>query len=121
MRINLLEPEIYNRIAAGEVVDRPRSVVKELFENAIDAGATSVTVEILRGGLDMIKVTDNGHGIERQEMPKVFLAHATSKIRDLSDLGNIKTLGFRGEAIASITSVSRVNVLSRTADSDLGY
>jgi len=121
MRINLLEPEIYNRIAAGEVVDRPRSVVKELFENAIDAGATSVTVEILRGGLDMIKVTDNGHGIERQEMPKVFLAHATSKIRDLSDLGHIKTLGFRGEAIASITSVSRVTVLSRTADSDLGY
>ncbi len=121
MKINLLSPKIYNRIAAGEVVDRPRSVVKELFENSVDAGATSVVIEIQRGGLELIRVTDDGHGIERGEMGKVFLAHATSKISDISDLSHISTLGFRGEAIASIASVSRVTVTSRTLDDELGY
>lgn len=121
MKINVLEPKIYNRIAAGEVVDSPRSVVKEIFENSIDAGASSVSIEIKDGGISYIKITDNGGGIERGEMEKVFLPHATSKISSLEDLSHIATLGFRGEAIASIASVAKISVSSRTQSDDLGY
>ena len=118
MKINVLTPDIYNRIAAGEVVDRPYSVVKELVENAIDAGAKTVTVEIDGGGKKRIRVTDDGSGIEKEDMKSAFLPHATSKLKNAEDLAAIFTLGFRGEAIASIASVSKTTILSRTAQGD---
>ncbi len=110
--IHLLTPEVYNRIAAGEVVDRPYSVVKELVENAIDAGATQIDVEIEGGGKQKIKVTDNGCGIGKEELEKAYHPHATSKLLDAEDLFTVSTLGFRGEAIASIAAVSRMNIVS---------
>lgn len=113
--IHILTAEVYNRIAAGEVVDRPYSVVKELVENAIDAGATEIKVEIEAGGKKLIRVTDNGGGISKDDLPRAFLPHATSKLQAASDLEKIHTLGFRGEAIASIASVSRMKILSKTA------
>lgn len=113
-KINVLDSSVYNVIAAGEVVERPASIVKELIENSIDAGATAVTLEIENGGIDLIRVTDNGCGIEPDDVPKAFLAHATSKIRTAADLDGIGTLGFRGEALASIAAVSDVTLLSRT-------
>ena len=119
-KINLLTPQVYNRIAAGEVVERPYSVVKELVENAVDAGATEITVSVYQGGISRIRVSDNGCGIEKTELPKVFLPHATSKIARAEDLDAIATLGFRGEALASIASVSQITVRSRTADNDIG-
>ena len=94
-RIHQLDRQVSNLIAAGEVVERPASVVKELVENAIDAGSTAVTVEISRGGLSMIRVTDNGCGIAREDIPTAFLRHATSKVRTAEDLGSIATMGFR--------------------------
>ena len=112
MKINLLSSKIYNRIAAGEVVERPFSVVKELVENSIDAGATSIEIEIENGGISSIKITDNGFGIEKTELKKALLPHATSKISKLSDLDNICSLGFRGEALASISSVSKTTITS---------
>ncbi len=115
-KIRLLEQHVAELIAAGEVVERPSSVVKELMENAIDAGATSVTVEIERGGVQLIRVTDNGCGIAREDVPTAFLRHATSKVRTEDDLTSIHTLGFRGEALASICAVARVEMLTRTAD-----
>ncbi len=115
-KINVLEKHIAELIAAGEVVERPSSVVKELTENAIDAGATSVTVEIKNGGVTYIRVTDNGCGIAREEVPLAFLRHATSKISVQEDLDAIGTLGFRGEALASICAMARVEVLTRTAE-----
>ncbi|MBQ9083674.1 MAG: DNA mismatch repair endonuclease MutL [Clostridia bacterium] len=115
-KINVLEKHIAELIAAGEVVERPSSVVKELTENAIDAGATSVTVEIKNGGVTYIRVTDNGCGIARDEVPLAFLRHATSKITVQEDLDAIGTLGFRGEALASICAMARVELLTRTAD-----
>lgn len=120
MSINVLQPEIYNRISAGEVVEKPANVVKELVENAIDAGATSINISILGGGIEQIKVSDNGCGIEPDDLRKAFLPHATSKIKDISDLDNIFTLGFRGEALASIASVSKIQLISKTAESDFG-
>lgn len=120
MSINVLQPEIYNRISAGEVVEKPANVVKELVENAIDAGATSINISILGGGIEQIKVSDNGCGIESDDLRKAFLPHATSKIKDISDLDNIFTLGFRGEALASIASVSKIQLISKTAESDFG-
>lgn len=111
--INILPPEVYNRIAAGEVVDRPYSVVKELVENAIDAGATEITVEAEGGGKKLIRVTDNGSGIRKEDLKAAFLPHATSKLKAADDLAAIFTLGFRGEAVASVASVSKTTILSR--------
>lgn len=115
-KIQLLEQHVAELIAAGEVVERPSSVVKELMENAVDAGATAVTVEIERGGVQLIRVTDNGCGIAREDVPTAFLRHATSKVRTEEDLTSIHTLGFRGEALASICAVARVEMLTRTTD-----
>ena len=111
--IQQLDPHVADLIAAGEVVERPASVVKELVENAIDAGASAVVVEIRRGGMGSIRVTDNGCGIAPEELPTAFLRHATSKLRQAGDLGKIATLGFRGEALAAIAAVSRVEILTR--------
>ena len=119
-RIQQLDPHVADLIAAGEVVERPASVVKELTENAIDAGADQITVEIQRGGMSYIRVTDNGSGIAPEDCLTAFLRHATSKIRTEYDLEAIGTLGFRGEALAAIASVSRVELMTRTADGDAG-
>ena len=113
-KINILPASVYNRIAAGEVVDRPYSVVKELVENAIDAGATEIQIYIENGGKHLIKVVDNGCGIAYEDLHSAFLPHATSKIERASDLEKIMTLGFRGEAVASIASVSKMTITSRT-------
>ena len=119
-KIHCLERHVANLIAAGEVVERPASVVKELTENAIDAGATAVAVEIQRGGMGYIRVTDNGCGMEPEDAETAFLRHATSKLRTAADLAAIGTLGFRGEALAAIAAVSRVDIFSRQTGADCG-
>ncbi len=119
-RIVELPEEVAGKIAAGEVIERPLSVVKELLENSLDAGATSITVEISKGGKEYIRVTDNGCGISRDQLSLAFSRHATSKLRTAEDLDAIDTLGFRGEALASIASVSRTELISRPADQKLG-
>ena len=119
-KINLLPKNVSELIAAGEVVERPASVIKELVENSIDAGATVITVEINRGGITYIRVTDNGCGIAFEDVPTAFLRHATSKITKGTDLDAIGTLGFRGEALAAVSSVARVEMLTATADSQFG-
>ena len=112
-QIQVLSQSTIDKIAAGEVVERPLSVVKELTENAIDAGATAITVEIKEGGISLIRVTDNGSGIEKNQVKKAFLRHATSKITSIEDLNIVESLGFRGEALSSIAAVSQVEVITR--------
>ena len=119
-KIALLSQETIDKIAAGEVVERPSSVVKELVENAMDAGASAITVEIKDGGISLIRITDNGCGIPKEEVPLAFLRHSTSKIRSAEDLMCIHSLGFRGEALSSIAAVSRVEMITKTADALTG-
>ncbi len=119
-KINQLSFEVANLIAAGEVVERPASVVKELLENAIDAGATEITAEIRRGGVSMIRITDNGCGMEAEDLPVCIRRHATSKIKEADDLSAIGTLGFRGEALAAIAAVSDITIISKTKTAETG-
>ena len=119
-KINVLPFSVANLIAAGEVVDRPASVIKELMENAIDAGATRITVEIRQGGVAFMRVSDNGFGMTPEDLPVAIRRHATSKIREATDLESILTLGFRGEALAAIASVSDIRIISKTADAEYG-
>lgn len=119
-KINKLPKHMADLIAAGEVVERPASVVKELMENAVDAGATAITVEIQHGGISYIRVTDDGSGIDRDDVKTAFVSHATSKIKNAEDLNAILTLGFRGEALPSIAAVSKVNMITKTATEEMG-
>ena len=119
-RINILPKNISELIAAGEVVERPASVVKELVENSIDAGSTTVTVEIKNGGVTYIRITDNGCGIYHEDVPKAFISHATSKVSTADDLNSIFTLGFRGEALASVAAVSRTEILTKSPEEEYG-
>ena len=114
--ITVLDQSTINKIAAGEVIERPSSVVKELLENAIDAQATAVTVEIRDGGISYIRVTDNGCGIPKEEVPLAFLRHSTSKIKSVEDLFTVSSLGFRGEALSSIASVAQVELITKTSE-----
>lgn len=120
MSIQVLDQETINKIAAGEVIERPSSVVKELVENAIDAGATAVTIEIKDGGISFIRITDNGSGISKDDIPMAFLRHSTSKIKSIEDLMNVSSLGFRGEALSSIAAVSQVELITKIADDFTG-
>ena len=120
MKINILPKNLANMIAAGEVVERPASVVKELVENSIDAGAKNVTIEVQKGGMTYIRITDDGSGIAPDEVETAFLRHATSKIRTEEDLNSIYTLGFRGEALASIAAVAKVDIFTKTKDNTFG-
>lgn len=119
-KINLLDSQVANLIAAGEVVERPASAIKELLENSIDAGATQITAEIKNGGVTLMRITDNGCGMSKDDAFICTRRHATSKIKDAADLDGIVTLGFRGEALAAISSVSKMRIMTRTKDSDLG-
>lgn len=119
-KINLLDKSVYELIAAGEVIERPSSVIKELAENSIDAGAALITVEIKRGGISYLRVTDDGCGISHEDIPTAFMRHATSKVYTQDDLDSINTLGFRGEALASVCAVSRVELLTKQREDQLG-
>ena len=119
-KIALLDQHTIDKIAAGEVIERPSSVVKELVENAIDAGATAVTVEIREGGISFLRVTDNGSGIEKEQVPLAFLRHSTSKIRRVEDLFQVSSLGFRGEALSSIAAIAMVELITKTAEAEAG-
>ena len=121
MAINILDSLIINRISAGEVVESPFSIVKELIDNSLDAGATNIIVEIKGGGIDYISIKDNGKGIDKEDIVKAFLPHATSKIKTIDDLEKISTLGFRGEALASISNVSQTMIETKTNDSEFAY
>lgn len=119
-RINVLDKHMAELIAAGEVVERPASAIKEMVENSIDAGSTAITVEIKNGGVSFMRVADNGSGIMRDDVKKAFLRHATSKIKDQGDLDKIGTLGFRGEALASISAVSDLTLITRCPEDFVG-
>ncbi len=119
-KINVLPGAVSELIAAGEVIERPASIVKELVENSIDAGASTITVEIQNGGVRYLRVTDNGCGISAEDAASAFLRHATSKVHSAGDLDRIETLGFRGEALASIAAVAHVEMLTRTAEAEIG-
>ena len=112
---------LVNKIAAGEVIERPASVVKEMLENSIDAGATHVELVVEGGGIELIRISDNGYGIPSDQLELAVAPHATSKLETSDDLFDVKTLGFRGEALASIAEISHLTLRSRTADSDSGY
>ena len=120
-RINILNEDTANKIAAGEVVERPSSVVKELVDNSIDANSKNITIEIEDGGTSLIRIIDDGDGIHKDDIEKAFLPHATSKIKDSEDIYSISTLGFRGEALPSIASVSKINLKSKIENSEYGY
>ncbi len=119
--IVLLDDLTINKIAAGEVIERPASVVKELVENSIDAGATNISIETRNGGISYIRITDNGKGFMPDDMEIAFERHATSKIRKAEDLETVKSMGFRGEALASIAAISRVELISKTEEASIGY
>ena len=119
--IVLLDDLTINKIAAGEVIERPASVVKELVENSIDAGATNISIETKNGGISYIRITDNGKGFLPDDMEIAFERHATSKIRKAEDLETVKSMGFRGEALASIAAISRVELISKTEENSVGY
>lgn len=119
-KIVLLDDLTINQIAAGEVIERPSSVVKELVENAIDAGATSVSIEVKNGGIKQIKVIDNGSGISKDDLEFAFERHATSKIRTAEDLETVKSMGFRGEALASIAAIAHVELVTKTEEDFTG-
>ena len=119
-KIAVLDQNTIDKIAAGEVVERPASVVKELVENAIDAGSSAITVEIKEGGISFIRVTDNGGGMVREQVPLAFLRHATSKIEKVEDLMRISSLGFRGEALSSIAAVGQVELITKTPEALTG-
>lgn len=119
-QIQVLDQITIDKIAAGEVIERPASIVKELVENSIDAKAASVTVEIQDGGISLIRVTDNGSGIEREDIRNAFLRHSTSKIRKVEDLAHIASLGFRGEALSSISAVTRTELITKTKEDTFG-
>ena len=119
-RINLLPRDVFELISAGEVVERPASAVKEAVENSIDAKSKHITVEIRRGGISYIRITDDGCGIDREDVPLAFVSHATSKIKNADDLDAISSLGFRGEALAAAGSVSRVEMFTRTESEETG-
>ena len=119
--IVLLDELTINKIAAGEVIERPASVVKELVENSLDAGASKIDIEVQNGGISYIRITDNGKGIAPDDMEIAFEKHATSKIRNADDIANVLTMGFRGEALPSIAAISRVEMTSRQLESQSGY
>ena len=119
-KVHVLDKELAELIAAGEVIERPSSVIKELVENSIDSGASAITVEIKQGGISYIRITDNGCGMSFEDVPTAFLRHATSKLNVKDDLNRIMTLGFRGEALASVCAVAKCEVLTRQEGEEYG-